>query len=835
MNFKNICFYIRKNIIASFNLKHFFKGRNRHPSFLYKLIFSYFLILVVCVFIMGTLSYKLVTDNIKDRAIKSNNKLLNQFRNTTDSLILGNINELSLKMLQDSQTIPYISNYFSHSLNGNIVDTLNIDRYLSNLKTVNPMLYSIGFYFENNHLLMSTEFIRHTLYQNLSEQEPLKYYYDLVHSTNSLSWFVNNNYKLSKYLNEINPVNNIIHMIRVIKGAGSLSEVNKNNNNNISSNNNNNINNNIDGAIIISIKEDIFYNVIKKSAAEDLDEIIIIDDQGLIISHVNKECLGRNIKEFEYGSMITDSKDPEDDTLKFFITSVNDVPSVISYCVSNYNDWKYVTITPMENYTGAASFFIRVILIIALLTIVIGAILSTISARKLSNPLEKLALFCRGFANSSESKTRNEYSIIHSTINNLSEKIKEQDEQFRENLPILKTNFIHNLISNNINDDDDMRDKMKLLSINLPYPNFCIVVVKIKRLSSSSDLKMYEYEKIGILSYLEKVINTNYICCLYCEKENNLVIVANYGTSEKKLFALINSLQEYKCKFTPLKLYFSIGKPVNSLSFIHDSYQSSITAIKYSYIYPEKFILSYGEIAEREGNSIYTNYLFLRNLEEQLKLQNREKSLLFLEEVIIELEDNKYSFDEVNKAIFKIVSLIEETIASLNMDTEYMKNNFKDTFKKLKNAENILESKNLFISLINKAFDYIESKQCEKNKDIVCTAQEFIQRNIHDCQLSLSAVAEALGVSQSHLSRIFKNEAGLTFVDYVTSLKLEYCRDLLLSTDLKIEDISSTMGYSTSQYFISRFKKKYGFTPNEYRLKSNINRFVGLADNLINS
>ncbi|MEG1381226.1 MAG: helix-turn-helix transcriptional regulator, partial [Ruthenibacterium sp.] len=66
-------------------------------------------------------------------------------------------------------------------------------------------------------------------------------------------------------------------------------------------------------------------------------------------------------------------------------------------------------------------------------------------------------------------------------------------------------------------------------------------------------------------------------------------------------------------------------------------------------------------------------------------------------------------------------------------------------------------------------------------------------------------------------SKIFKSETGITFIDYVIDKKLELSRKLLLTTDKKVEDISTEAGYSTSQYFISRFKRTYGFTPKEYR------------------
>lgn len=224
------------------------------------------------------------------------------------------------------------------------------------------------------------------------------------------------------------------------------------------------------------------------------------------------------------------------------------------------------------------------------------------------------------------------------------------------------------------------------------------------------------------------------------------------------------------------------------------------------------------------NNGMYVEGLFLKNFSNDFKSLNREKAISSLEKTILELRNENYSYDEVNKILLKFVTAIEDVITHFSINPDNIEYSSKDVVGQLKNNNSILEAKDWLHDLISSIFDYLESRQTEKNSDIVVKAQKFIQENIQDPQLSLSVVAETLGVSQSHLSRIFKNESGSTFVDYVTGLKLEYCTNLLLSTDLKIEDISSTMGYSTSQYFINRFKKKYGYTPNEYRLRDNIGK-----------
>ncbi|NLC68154.1 MAG: hypothetical protein GX754_05075 [Clostridiaceae bacterium] len=89
------------------HIKKFF-GSN----YFLKLLISYFFIILSCILFMCILSYSFLHDSLNNQSIESNNRLLNQFKNTVDSLVLGSINELSIKIYHDSSVNPYISYYF---------------------------------------------------------------------------------------------------------------------------------------------------------------------------------------------------------------------------------------------------------------------------------------------------------------------------------------------------------------------------------------------------------------------------------------------------------------------------------------------------------------------------------------------------------------------------------------------------------------------------------------------------------------------------------------------------------------------------------------------------
>lgn len=83
--------------------------------------------------------------------------------------------------------------------------------------------------------------------------------------------------------------------------------------------------------------------------------------------------------------------------------------------------------------------------------------------------------------------------------------------------------------------------------------------------------------------------------------------------------------------------------------------------------------------------------------------------------------------------------------------------------------------------------------------------------------LSLESVAEALHFNPKYFSRKFRNTTNMTLTNYITMLRLEKASILLRRSTDSVEQIASSVGYNSSQYFIRKFKECYGVTPSEFR------------------
>ncbi len=115
-------------------------------------------------------------------------------------------------------------------------------------------------------------------------------------------------------------------------------------------------------------------------------------------------------------------------------------------------------------------------------------------------------------------------------------------------------------------------------------------------------------------------------------------------------------------------------------------------------------------------------------------------------------------------------------------------------------------------------------EECEKElssqtvySKLTVEAVRILEESYGDSELSLNMVAEQLGVTPQHLSRTFRAETGVTFVSYLSRLRIRKAMLLLQDPALKMYEIAEQTGYVSQHYFSNVFKKAIGVSPADYR------------------
>ena len=109
------------------------------------------------------------------------------------------------------------------------------------------------------------------------------------------------------------------------------------------------------------------------------------------------------------------------------------------------------------------------------------------------------------------------------------------------------------------------------------------------------------------------------------------------------------------------------------------------------------------------------------------------------------------------------------------------------------------------------------SKSVQKLENPTITAvKQYVEAHFSE-KITLETVADAVYLNSAYLAVLFKKETGITFLDYLTSIRIEKSKALLCDIKLNISQITRAVGYSDSKYFNKLFQKYTGIKPLEYR------------------
>lgn len=107
---------------------------------------------------------------------------------------------------------------------------------------------------------------------------------------------------------------------------------------------------------------------------------------------------------------------------------------------------------------------------------------------------------------------------------------------------------------------------------------------------------------------------------------------------------------------------------------------------------------------------------------------------------------------------------------------------------------------------------------CGRSYDVIRKSVDYIQANYQHSDISIEEAAKLSGISEGHFRRLFKSLYQISPIKYVSLLRIERAKELLIHEDLfTITSIAEMCGYSDIFYFCKAFKREMGITPNEYR------------------
>jgi two-component system, response regulator YesN len=272
-----------------------------------------------------------------------------------------------------------------------------------------------------------------------------------------------------------------------------------------------------------------------------------------------------------------------------------------------------------------------------------------------------------------------------------------------------------------------------------------------------------------------------------------------------------------------LTSYVIVGTIVDNLLKSYISYESCKKLLKYSYFMPEKKVIFDDILLQREVFSQKIPGEILENFLKSLKLSDMNAVIKQVDLLTERMQNGKYTLEHCHQWLLKIISAYLQYVKELNLDNSVDFN--KDLYKEFSDVKNIKQFKNWFTGIIGKTFAHLEKRNKQQNMDIIKIVKTYIAENLHN-QLSLDILADKVSLSPAYLSTVFKMYTGINITDFILKQRMEKAVKLLYGYKLNVDQIAQKVGFSSSGYFIIKFKECFGMTPKKYQKEHVKNNLV---------
>lgn len=390
--------------------------------------------------------------------------------------------------------------------------------------------------------------------------------------------------------------------------------------------------------------------------------------------------------------------------------------------------------------------------------------------------------------------------------------ISRMKEELKSKEKLVQKDFLNNLVHGSA-DMNSIMEKSQELGIDLLSRYYKIIISKV---CSKTGNMQNQQEACSLLnSYSTGWEQT--VC--YFHHTNWLVTIckgSNQTELEENVFRIAETIEHIVTQNKDCSVVTSIGKTVEHLSSISESYEDAKKVIENSSLANQNRIISTEDM--QITNSEMLELKENAPMVERLKYAGKNDVSAIIDESMDLIKSNPGQFQFfasylLADLIFAVSKLVESLGGNVKeIKPEILQRSFIDTA--VQDEEHF---KNELESVLNFVVEFRDSKMTGKYGDVILKAKKYIDENYADQNTTLTTVAEEVCLSPNHFSTIFSQECKITFIEYLTNVRIENAKRLIKKTDMKGYDIAYECGFSDPHYFSYIFKKNTGLTPREYK------------------
>ena len=387
-------------------------------------------------------------------------------------------------------------------------------------------------------------------------------------------------------------------------------------------------------------------------------------------------------------------------------------------------------------------------------------------------------------------------------------------EQLRTNLEFLRENYLSNLLVTPA-DPEILQNNLDYYHIPLQsdtgYYNLLLLTPLI-----SSDVEMGNLQYMQCQELVRSVLVRIQGAIFFTDIHNNLIILC--GNKRINLLTYAAFLTSAISEKIGIEIYTGIGTPITTLTDLPQCYKIAYQAAQVARYSNDTACLS----TTAHSSISFQMHDYLQNclvdLSMYLQIPLKEEALAAVTNIYERLKcTSNVPFSDVIVTSLNIVNTILTTLSENDIPYQKIYQTEHLPYTHILKMASFDEIRTYILQLTAFTLEEIAHYTSHKGNALIGSIQIYIDEHLTDPSLSLKKIAAHNYINASYLSRIFKEVTGMTFMDYLISVRIEKAKKLLANPTFRIYEIAEMVGIHDPNYFSKFFKKYAGDTPAGYR------------------
>ena len=385
----------------------------------------------------------------------------------------------------------------------------------------------------------------------------------------------------------------------------------------------------------------------------------------------------------------------------------------------------------------------------------------------------------------------------------LKETIRKIEEMNKKNLRYIdeKTQWMHFL--NGKADRDAYSQYAKMLNLETEEGTYYAAVMKWSmdepKENRITDVLMALRREVGRLK------------TVHLPPDGLLMLLTGEEWEEEKALEYFSELQNKIESDFNMMTFIGIGPPFKSFRQLPEAYQTAKKLQKYLIIEGYGSCISRRQIQNRKTEAVSMDEARLRK---HILKKEKEEAVGYAEDLFINNIRKGASISSLYQIAVKMAMLLQEIKKEHKLESGRF-HDLSELIETIFSAEDIRGIKTVFFSEIAEIIECIHEEDSQYTPVVRQIISE-VQHNYRE-DMNLKTLAYKYHMNASYLGQIFQKEAGCSFAQYLSNTKNSIAKDLILNTNMKINDIARQVGYTDISYFYRKFKQCYVVSPASLR------------------